>query len=931
MELSTPSSEPLPSVSATRVRVACGTFVSTVAVIVLIGWSFDVLLLKQIMPGLVAMNPATAVCLLLAGVSLALHWNKFIVVPAAGAVAAIAATKLLYLVLGAPGGVDQILFAASINETGTATPNRMAPNTALALLFLGCALLASAVAHRRMAFASQILAALAVTLALFALIGYLLGVAGLYGVQSFIPMALHTALSLVILSIGVFSARPDTGLMIILRDRGPAGSLARTVLPSAALVTVAAGWARLEGERAGLYGTEAGIAILIMANLLLTFMLLLGSIMVLYRSDMLRRQREIAISKSDEQYRLAEKVAAVGHWRMELPSKKLTWSDEIFNIVGVDPQRGALSPEEVLNLYHPDDRTRARDSLIRALKTGEGWDFIVRLVRPDGDELCARSHGVAERSHQGKTSAIFGVFADVTELVRARKEAEDATAAKASFLANMSHEIRTPLNSIIGFTDLLREDRTLDETQDRYLQLIQNAGSVLLTVVNDILDLAKIEAGKIELQRENFALETFVDNTVSIVHGAADAKGLEMRVWLDPNLAPYYCGDEARLRQVLLNLLNNAVKFTSSGYVSLEIRRLAQNASTHRLRCSVADTGVGIELAKQKHLFEAFAQADVSVSRDYGGTGLGLAICERLVGVMGGRIGLSSSPGAGSTFWFEMDLPPGEKPEIGLSPATNGAELKSGRILLVEDLPMNQELACAILSRAGHVVDVANDGAEAVRAVQQKDYDVVLMDIQMPNVDGITATKMIRALDGPASRLPIVAMTANVLPEQVGEYKRIGMDGHVAKPIDQIELHRVIQSLLKAGSRKGEDRPEGPRAAKAPAAPKRLSRGPAPFDRPTFEKVATLLPAERLQKHLASFEEQLTDVFRGRPSAELLKSGAHKLVSQAGMLGFGQLADQCRKLEQAVDEDVDVAESFCAAQIAAEEALAIVGTLKAEL
>ncbi len=897
----------------------------------LIGWSFDVLLLKQIMPGLVAMNPATAVCLLLAGVSLALHWNKFIVVPAAGAVAAIAATKLLYLALGTLGGVDQILFAASINETGTATPNRMAPNTALALLFLGCALLASAVAHRRLTVASQILAALVVVIALFALIGYMLGIANLYGVQRYIPMALHTALSLIILSIGVFSASPNMGLMILLRDRGPAGSLGRAALPLAVLVPVAVGLARLAGQRAELYGTETGIALQVMGNVLLTFVLLLGSIIALHRSDMLRRQREILISKSEEQYRLAEKVAAVGHWRMELSSNKLTWSDEIFHIVGADPQRGVLSPKEVLNLYHPDDRPRARGSLIRALKTGEGWDFIVRLVRPNGEARYARSHGVAERSPQGKTSAIFGVFADVTELERARQVAEEATAAKASFLANMSHEIRTPLNSIIGFTDLLREDRTLDETQSRYLQLIQNAGSVLLTIVNDILNLAKIEAGKIEIQRENFALETFVDNTVSIVHGAADAKGLEMRVWLDSNLAPYYCGDEARLRQVLLNLLNNAVKFTSNGYVSLEIRRLAQNAGTHSLRFSVADTGVGIEPANQKHLFEAFAQADVSVSRDYGGTGLGLAICERLIGVMGGRIGLSSSPGAGSTFWFEIDLPPGEKPEIGLSPATNAAELKSGRILLVEDLPMNQELACAILSRAGHVVDVANDGAEAVRAVQQKDYDVVLMDIQMPKVDGITATKMIRALDGPASRLPIVAMTANVLPEQVGEYKRIGMDGHVAKPIDQIELHRVIQSLLKAGSRKGEGRPVGSARAKAPAAPKRLSRGPAPFDRPTFEKVATLLPAERLQKHLASFEEQLTDVFRGRPSAELLKSGAHKLVSQAGMLGFGQLADQCRMLEQAVDEDDDVAESFCAAQVAAEEALAIVETLKAEL
>lgn len=879
----------------------------TIAFVVLIGWSFGIEELKRLVPGFVAMNPVTAVCVVAAAVALILTRTRPAMARFVGAlVVTIAGGKLAQLLIGYSPGVDQLLFAPSLTDAG-GSPNRMAPNTALALLLLGWAVLAATSRRRRIILLSQLLAAVVAAIALMALLGYLLGLANLYGVRTYIPMALHTAVSIGLLSAGIFSVQPEVGLMKVLGDRGPAGSLARIVLPLAVLIQIAVGLVRLIGQQAGLYGTETGIALQVLANVVVTFCLLLGAIIVLYRSDCLRREREAGVARSEEQYRLAETVANVGHWRMEIPSRHLYWSDQIFELLGRDYTEGVPPPQQILDLYHPDEQAGARERVLRAMKTGEGWDFVTRIRRADGETRCVRSRGVAETNPRGRITAIFGVFADVTEVEKARRQAEEATAEKAAFLANMSHEIRTPLNSIIGFTDVLLEDGSFDDKQKRRLGLIQTAGSALLTVVNDILDLSKMEARKIELEDEPFSFHTFIDNSVSIVRGTGEAKGLKMQIRLDPKLADYHRGDEGRLRQVLLNLLNNAVKFTSHGHVSLEVRRLGRSDGKEHVCVSVSDTGSGVAEDKQHRLFQQFSQADRSVSRDYGGTGLGLAICKSLIELMGGQIGFSSTEGVGSTFWFELELPTAEKPVDQVQAAAPPGEGKAAMILLVEDLPMNQELACAILSRAGHTVDVANDGAEAVRAVQVREYDLVLMDIQMPKVDGITATKMIRGLQGRASNLPIVAMTANVLPEQLEEFRKAGMSGHVAKPIKQPELHRAIaQALADKGER-----------ARAP----QVSRAADVFDVAAWSSLTKILPKDRLRAHLTTFERQLRDDYGDISNVEGLKDSAHKLVSQAGMLGFMKLSRGFSALEQACEAGKSVDQSLARVDAAAKEAL----------
>jgi signal transduction histidine kinase/ActR/RegA family two-component response regulator len=785
----------------------CGAFAATTAASALLGWALGNESLKRIYPTFVAINPATAVCLAAAGAALAfLRFKPILSRALAALVAVIAAAKLIGLALGVEPGVDQFLFPASLTGGG-GPPNRMAPNTAVAIGLLAVALLCGNARSQRGVLLSQIAAGASAAIALFALIGYLLGMASLYGFARFIPMAVHTAVAVLILSVGAVAARSDMGLMVILRDKGPAGVLARTTLPLAILIPVGVGLVRLAGQRAGLYGTETGVGLQVLGNVLVTFFLLLGSIYALWRSDSLRREKEAALARSEQQYRLAEEVGRVGHWRMALPSRALTWSHQVFDIVGLPPADGVPDVAGVLGLYHPRDRDRAREAVIHALKTGDGWSFLIRLVRPDGTIRHVRSHGLTEPDDHGGVAALFGVFADVTDLEEARRAAEAATAAKATFLANMSHEVRTPLNSIIGFTDLLLEDPTLDERKRHQLGMVQKSGNLLMTIVDDILNLSKLEAGKVELHLEPFPLEALIDNSTSIIRAIAEAKGLQLHTRVDPQAAAYHVGDEGRLRQVLLNLLNNALKFTASGSIKVEVQRVLATASVDRLRFSVTDTGPGIPIEKQHRLFKQFSQTDSSVSREYGGTGLGLAISKSLIDLMGGHIGAFSTEGMGSTFWFEIDLPRAEtpaKPEPVQPLPQSRAAARVARILLVEDVPFNQELAEAILVRAGHQVRIAGDGLEALKAVADEDFDLILMDVQMPRMDGITATRRIREMEAPKSQVPIIAMTANVLAEQVREFAAVGMNGHVAKPIRQPELHAAIAAVLANGRSEGE-------------------------------------------------------------------------------------------------------------------------------
>ncbi len=377
------------------------------------------------------------------------------------------------------------------------------------------------------------------------------------------------------------------------------------------------------------------------------------------------------------------------------------------------------------------------------------------------------------------------------ELVAAKERAEVAARYKSEFLANMSHELRTPLTSIIGFTGLLQGQGGLGERQRHWVTRIDDAGKALLAIVNDVLDFSKLEAGSVELESEVFEPHRLVADTLALLGEQAERKGITLAARIGDGVPSALVGDTGRLRQVLINLVSNAVKFTNHGGVVVTLEAEDRPHRSAGVRISVTDTGIGIPQAALGQIFQRFVQADGSISRKFGGTGLGLAISARLVELMGGEIGVESRLGEGSTFWLWAPLREAEPmaPELAIEAAVR---LDALRVLLVEDAEPNQELVCTLLQAVGVDVAVAGNGAEAIEAVKTGGFDLILMDVQMPVMGGVQATEIIRGMGGEFARIPIIALSANVLAEQVEAYERAGMNAHLAKPINPRELLTTI-------------------------------------------------------------------------------------------------------------------------------------------
>jgi PAS domain S-box-containing protein len=449
------------------------------------------------------------------------------------------------------------------------------------------------------------------------------------------------------------------------------------------------------------------------------------------------------------------------------------------------------------------------------------WSFI----RKDGSRLPVHLTVTAKRGDAGEIVGFVGLVYDLTErkqaeaaqrrhqdeleqtvqqrtaeLRLARDAAEAANNAKSAFLANMSHEIRTPMNAILGMSELALRGE-LAPTQRNYVQKAYTAAQSLLGIIDDILDFSKIEAGKLEVEAIPFSLDQALDNLVSVLSLRAEQAGLELRLDLSPGLPTALVGDPSRLGQVLLNLGNNAVKFTEQGSVTVAVRVLASDAQSATLQFEVRDTGVGMSPEVQQRLFQPFTQADASTSRRYGGTGLGLAISRHLVRLMGGELRVDSTPGRGSRFSFSLrfgvqaGISASLRPQAAVrEPAAAGdarGRLCGARILLVEDNPINQELALALLGEAGIEVTVAGNGQEALDMLARQDFDAVLMDCQMPVMDGYAATRALRQLPLRNS-LPVIAMTANAMVGDRDAALAAGMNDHIAKPINVQEMFATL-------------------------------------------------------------------------------------------------------------------------------------------
>ncbi len=462
--------------------------------------------------------------------------------------------------------------------------------------------------------------------------------------------------------------------------------------------------------------------------------------------------------------------------------------------------------------------------------------------------------------------------------------------ARSEFLAAMSHEIRTPMTGMLGMVDLLEAEQPTAK-QRRYIESIRVSGRHLLNIINDVLDFSRIETGEIQLENVDFSLPVLLEQLRALLEPMARERAIILSCVLPPGSPPVVKGDPTRLKQVLLNLVGNAIKFTPEGRVTLEVSHSNQlEDGNYRFRFGVHDTGIGIPPDKLSGLFSAFTQADYSTRRRFGGSGLGLAISKRLVDAMGGEIGVESRTGEGSLFWFEIDIAEGDAVRTAAAHDQASKPIVPRRLLLAEDVELNRDIIRTMLERDGHDVVIANDGLEAVNLASQSRFDLVLMDIHMPVMDGIEATRLIRDLDSGNSAMPIIALTANVMVTEQQKCIEAGMQGVLMKPVEWDRLRAAIDRF--GGRRAGAGPEHSPAETSA-------EHEEIPFGEDVFARVRQLLPEAQLHAHVDALQASVGELrIAGPGDLQSLEATAHKVVSQAGMLGLFRLSARAARIEQ---------------------------------
>ncbi|WP_449243018.1 7TM diverse intracellular signaling domain-containing protein [Desulfovibrio sp.] len=623
-----------------------------------------------------------------------------------------------------------------------------------------------------------------------------------------------------------------------------------------------------------------------------------------------RRRAETALRRSEERYRTLventnEGVGVFQDDRVRFVNQRM------LSLSGYS--REELLGQDVFRFIHPEDRGEARSTARQIIGGGlPAADLSLRVFSRDGHPRWLDIH-LTNIDWEGRPAVLY--FAtDVThrrameqDLLAAKAQAEQASRAKSAFLASMSHEIRTPLSAVIGMVDLVMGGR-LNEEQRDCLATASDSARHLLSIINDLLDFSKIEARKLSLERVHFDLFATVESVGRTFFLQARQRGLDLTVEIDPEAPRHVVGDPARLRQVLMNLVGNAVKFTEQGGVRLRLQAVSSGREGQvAARFLVSDSGIGISKGQLGQIFESFTQAEGSISRRYGGTGLGLAICRRLVELMGGSIAVDSEPGKGSTFFFSLCFEPGD-PQLAVAGNPTPEPPAAGeavplRLLVVEDNPVNVRVAQLHLTQMGHEVIAAGDGHEGLALLARERFDAVLMDLEMPGMDGLEVTRRIRSTPpGPGAPLdplvPIVAMTAHAVAEIRDRCLEAGMDGYVVKPVNFPELNDLLQRLARGEREAGRTAPPpAPPPIRDPETLPVLDRAGAMrlmgIDQSTYEAV--------LDHSLQEMERRLTLARQAMESGDdaALTLHAHTIKGTAAGMGAERCAHHALRLHDA--------------------------------